>query len=281
MESVGIKQFYGKCAWNMAGYPTKFGFGQPEDWSLLELQKSDFYEKGASTPKTSSIWVCIGVKPSNHYMPEAVLSRDGPMGTSGWIHMNQYLQASRRPQQGFKLADVLVPYKKGDVFAVGDCNYGCIGEFQTGGPPDLSKMILPPVPKISYPGEEQAMHACVNLKIRNALEGGSNGCFGCLPCCQPKSMKATWWPWGAGMFATSLGPHDACFIVAANENKGSGFMVNWWYPAAIQKEIIETTKVDEMKDNCIGILIWHFVHHTPVNCWGRGPCIPCQCCPVC
>merc|ERR1719218_68209 len=101
------------------------------------------------------------------------------------------------------------------------------------------------------------------------------------PCCAPTQMKATWWPWGAGMFATSLGPHDACFVLAANETPKSGFMVNWWIPAALQKEIIETTKVDEMKDNCIGILIWHFVHHTPVNCWGRGPCVPCQCCPVC
>lgn len=39
------------------------------------------------------------------------------------------------------------------------------------------------------------------------------------------------------MFATSLGPHDACFVAAANENKNSGYMVNWWIPAALQKEI--------------------------------------------
>ena len=24
------------------------------------------------------------------------------------------------------------------------------------------------------------------------------------------NLVKTWWPWGAGMFATSLGPHDAC-----------------------------------------------------------------------
>jgi len=89
-----------------------------------------------------------------------------------------------------------------------------------------------------------------------------------------KAMKPTWWPWGAGMFATSLGPHDACFVMAANHQKGSGFMVNWWIPAALQKEIIETTKINECRNGIIGRLIWHFVHHTPINLWGQGPWIP-------
>merc|ERR1739845_113899 len=85
-------------------------------------------------------------------------------------------------------------------------------------------------------------------------------------------LKATWWPWGAGMFATSLGPHDACFVLAANHEKGSGYMVNWWIFAALQKEIIETTKIDECRNRWIGCLIWHFVHHTPVHLWGKGSC---------
>merc|ERR1712056_172168 len=89
-------------------------------------------------------------------------------------------------------------------------------------------------------------------------------------------LKPTWWPWGAGMFATSLGPHDACFVMGANEKFGSGWMVNWWYPAALQKEIIETTKIDECRDVWIGKWIWYFVHHTPLNLFGRGPCFP-QC----
>merc|ERR1712137_1408790 len=178
-------------------------------------------------------------------------------GGGKWIHVNQYMQVTH---QSDAIGEV---WGNGSVFAVGDCNYGCIGT--------RAKWILPPIPKISYPGEEQAMHACVNLKVLDRNFGGKGG------LCGSKVMKKTWWPWGAGMFATSLGPHDACFVVAANEEKGSGYMVNWWLPAAIQKEIIETTKVDEMKDNCIGVLIWHFVHHTPFNLFGRGPCCPCQC----
>merc|ERR1719267_261758 len=77
----------------------------------------------------------------------------------------------------------------------------------------------------------------------------------------------SWWkPGGHGApacSATSLGPEDACFVLAANENKGSGYLVNWSVPAAIQKELIESTKVDECKDNVMGKLVWHFVHHTP------------------
>merc|ERR1712050_88324 len=156
-------------------------------------------------------------------------------------------QVTKRPAPGKSIGDV---YADGKIFAVGDCNYGCIG--------DPSNWVMPPIPKISYPGEEQALHACINLEL---LDRG-------------RKLKPTWWPWGAGMFATSLGPHDACFVMAANENKGSGYMVNWWIPAALQKELIESTKINECKNGCIGILIWHFVHHTPINLWGKGPLVP-------
>jgi hypothetical protein len=122
---------------------------------------------------------------------------------------------------------------------------------------------FPIIPKISYPGEEQALHAVRNMqKIDKATKAGK----------EATGLIKSWWPWGAGMFATSLGPHDAAFVVAANEQPKSGYMVNWWIPAALQKEIIETTKIDECRDRWIGILIWHFVHHTPVHLFGRGPC---------
>ena len=46
-------------------------------------------------------------------------------------------------------------------FLVGDCNLSCIGN-----PPSFG---MHPVPKISYPGEEQALHAVHNM---NLLEKG-------------------------------------------------------------------------------------------------------------
>jgi len=222
MSATGIKEFY-NCKYD---------------------PKSDAFWKGIELPGKADVeYVCIGVKASNYFMPKCVLSDKGP-GGGGWIHFNKFMQVVKKPTEGGGL------WADGKVFAVGDCNLGCIGE-----PPNFE---MPPVPKISYPGEEQALHACVNLERIH----------------KNKSLKPTWWPWGAGMFATSLGPHDACFVLAANENKGSGYMVNWWIPAALQKEIIETSKIDECRNGCMGILIWHFVHHTPVHLWGKGPWIP-------
>jgi len=228
MSASGIKEFY-NC---------KYDPKSPEFWKGIELPD------GADCS-----YVCIGVKASNYFMPAETLSDKGP-GGGGWIHFNKYLQVTKKPTLGGAV------WGDGTIYAVGDCNYGCIGD-----PPNFD---MHPIPKISYPGEEQAIHACVNifamLKAKNS--GG-----------QPK-FQPTWWPWGAGMFATSLGPHDACFVMGANHQKGSGYMVNWWIPAALQKEIIETSKIDECKDRWIGILIWHFVHHTPVNLWGKGPLLP-------
>jgi len=222
MHASGIKEFY-SC---------KYDPKSEDFWKKIELPK------GADVS-----YICIGVKASNYFMPKETLSDKGP-GGGGWIHFNKYMQVVKKPTAGGAV------WGDGSVFAVGDCNLGCIGE-----PPNFE---MPPIPKISYPGEEQALHACDNM----------------IALAKGKKMHPTWWPWGAGMFATSLGPHDACFVLAANENKGSGWMINWWWPAALQKEVIETTKINECKNGWIGILIWHFVHHTPVNLFGRGPWIP-------
>jgi NADH dehydrogenase FAD-containing subunit len=222
MHAVGIKEFY-DCKY--------------------DPKSEDFWKKIELPGGADETYVCIGVKASNYFMPKETLSDKGP-GGGNWIHFNEFMQVTKKPTAGGGV------WGDGSVFAVGDCNLGCIGE-----PPDF---VMPPVPKISYPGEEQALHACHNI----------------IALSKKKAMKPTWWPWGAGMFATSLGPHDACFVLAANDKKGSGYMVNWWYPAALQKEIIETTKINECKNGLIGRLIWHFVHHTPVNLWGKGPWIP-------
>ena len=41
------------------------------------------------------------------------------------------------------------------------------------------------------------------------------------------------------MFATSLGPDDACFVAGANWEKNSGLMCVWGQVCAVQKEVIE------------------------------------------
>lgn len=72
------------------------------------------------------------------------------------------------------------------------------------------------------------------------------------------------------MFATSLGPDDACFVLGATSEKGSGQLALWGWCSAVQKEIIEASKTDECKDGWIGWAIWYFVHHTPCHLWGKG-----------
>eukprot|EP00397_Hematodinium_sp_SG-2012_P021623 GEMP01022350.1.p1 GENE.GEMP01022350.1~~GEMP01022350.1.p1 ORF type:complete len:459 (+),score=103.00 GEMP01022350.1:146-1522(+) len=237
MADNGIKCFYG----------VKYDPKDLKFWSNIELPNG-----------ADEIYLCMGVKASSHFMPKDTLSDKGP-GGGGWIYMNKHLQVTTKT--GELLGD-------GSIYAVGDCNYGCIGS-----PDDWkSGKGMYPIPKISYPAEEQALHAVRNIKIQDAQKYGAGGCCGSL--CVPKNLKETWWPWGAGMFATSLGTHDACFVAGANHNKGSGLMCVWGWPCAIQKELIETSKVDESKNNFIGWAIWHFVHHTPIQLWGKGPFNP-------
>merc|ERR1712151_430480 len=132
--------------------------GKQEFWDSIELPK-----------KADVEYVCIGVKASNYFMPKETLSvkGEGP-GGGGWIYMNKFLQVTKK--DGSVWGD-------GTVFAVGDCNLGYLG--------DLKDPEMPPVPKISYPGEEQALHAVKNVEILH--KGGG------------KKLKPTWWPWGAGM----------------------------------------------------------------------------------
>merc|ERR1711862_970293 len=84
-------------------------------------------------------------------------------------HFNQYMQVTKKPAPGKSIGEV---YADGKIFAVGDCNYGCIG--------DPSNWVMPPIPKISYPGEEQALHAVTNLE---RIAKGK------------KKLAPTWWPW--------------------------------------------------------------------------------------
>jgi NADH dehydrogenase FAD-containing subunit len=240
MDSVGIKQYYGM----------KYEPKDPEFWKKIEMPEGADYT-----------YCTMGVKASNYFMPQDMLSEKGP-GGGKWIHMNKYLQVTGRPLEGKAEGAI---WGDGNIFAVGDCNYGCIASKDYNPGTGMgAEVIMHGVPKISYPGEEQALHACRSVETldHNKYHNGN------------KALYKTWWPWGAGMFATSLGPHDACFVAGANHVKNSGHMVNWWLPAALQKEIIETSKVNECKNGIIGICIWHFVHHTPVHLFGDGPLFP-------
>mmetsp|Transcript_12088 Transcript_12088/g.21793 ORF Transcript_12088/g.21793 Transcript_12088/m.21793 type:complete len:472 (+) Transcript_12088:67-1482(+) len=240
MTKVGIHEFYSM----------KYDAKSEEFWGKIGFPNGQRPDKE---------YVCIGVKASNYFMPSETLSEKGP-GGGGWIHMDKTLAVTTRDGKVWGADEKGHPR----IFAVGDCNYGCIPE--DGKKPD--EWPIPPIPKISYPGEEMAVIACANVhKIEKMVYMGHK-----TDCCgHPMKLWNMHWPWGAGMFATSLGPNDACFVAGANWKKGSGITCTWGSLSAVQKEFIEASKVDECAFGLIGRLIWHFVHHTPVHLWGGGP----------
>lgn len=238
MKKKGIQQHYN----------TKYDAKNPEFWKQIGLP--DGVDKE---------YVCIGVKASNYFMPPETLSEKGP-GGGGWILMDMTLAVKTRDNKRWGVDEK----GYGRIYAIGDCNYSCVEE--AGKKPD--EWPIPPIPKISYPGEEEAIVAATNIcKIDKLMhQGKTTSHFG--GSLEPHNMH---WPWGAGMFATSLGPMDACFVMGANWVKGSGMTATWGSLSAVQKEVIEASKVDECAFGLVGRLIWHFVHHTPVHLWGGGP----------
>lgn len=238
MNKVGIKQFYN----------TKYDAKNPDFWKSIDLPNGPDKE-----------YVCIGVKASNYFMPKETLSEKGP-GGGGWILMNQNLSVKTRDGKLWGGDDKGYPR----IYAVGDCNYSCVDE--PGKKPD--EWPIPPIPKISYPGEEMCIVACSNIEKTDRLLFQNKT----VDCCgEPLHVWDMHWPWGAGMFATSLGPDDACFVAGANWQKNSGLMCVWGQVCAVQKEFIEASKTDECAYGFIGRCIWYFVHHTPVHLFGGGP----------
>mmetsp|Transcript_75398 Transcript_75398/g.170680 ORF Transcript_75398/g.170680 Transcript_75398/m.170680 type:complete len:464 (+) Transcript_75398:92-1483(+) len=238
MTEVGIKEFYN----------TKYDPKSEEFWGRIDLPGG-----------ADESYVCIGVKASNYFMPKETLSEKGP-GGGGWILMDMTLAVETRE------GNIWSPDEKGyaRIYAIGDCNAGGISS------PDQKPedWPIPPIPKISYPGEEEAVIALKNIiKIDKLVyKGEKTDLFG-----EPLAPCTMHWPWGAGMFATSLGPNDACFVLGANWQKGSGYTVIWGSLCALQKWFIEWSKVNECKNGIIGRVIWHFVHHTPVHLFGGAP----------
>jgi hypothetical protein len=242
MDKHGIKQHYGQKYEQTDEFFEKLGYG-----------------KGGRPDREFS---CIGVKASNYFMPDETLSDFGP-GGGKWILMDMTL-AVKKKSDGSKWGVDSKGYAR--VYAVGDCNYGCVESSDKKAKP--GDWPIPPIPKISYPGEEEAIVALKNVEKTDHLVYGSKttDCFG-----GKLEISQMHWPWGAGMFATSLGPDKACFVAGANWEKNSGYTCVYGSICAVQKEFIEQSKTNECRMGICGRLIWHFVHHTPLHLWGGGP----------
>jgi len=147
------------------------------------------------------------------------------------------------------------------VYVIGDANYGC---YEGDGPP--ATWALPFIAKISYPGEEEGVVACRNIESTDALlYGEKENCWG-------TPVKIQEMP-GLGELVCSPHPLDPMTHVLSSLRIGTKALAGrfWGSLSAVQKEIIEHSKVDECGFGFLGRAIWHFVHHTPVHLWGGGP----------
>jgi len=234
---------------------------------LSERNRQEYFQTIGLPNGVAKTYVIMGVKQSNYFMPKTTLSEKGP-SQGDWILLNKKLQVVTK--DGHVWGD-------GSVFVVGNCSYGCVME----SPDDEHGM--PPVPKTGYTAEQQAIHAAQSIRaLDRSRYGASDRC--CIPfCCIPvpgcvlrTQPRTTWYPWGSGIFAISLGPNDGCFIVGANHTKNSGRIKYKGQRAAAMKELIETTKVAQCRgDHRLSSLIWYLIHHWPCNCVGKGPLISC------
>merc|ERR1712232_1162599 len=150
-----------------------------------EPKSEEFWQKvGYGRGRPDKEYLCMGVKASNYFMPAETLSERGPGGW-GWILMNENLGVITRDGKRWGADDKGYPR----VYAIGDCNYSSIEE--PGKAP--SEWPLPPIPKISYPGEEEAVIACANLKICDKILY-QNKKFDFWN--DPLRLHEMHWPWG-------------------------------------------------------------------------------------
>jgi len=245
MDKSGITSVYG----------VKFNPNNP-DYKVLNLKGNPDITY-ISTGFKASVWF-MPIEVMTQYSAtekgniEPDVKKKGPAG-GGWIRTNVNLQVMKQEKDGSNVVYGQDDQGNGRIYAVGDCNM-------------LAD--LPPIPKISYPGEEQAAVACRQIDMIEAkyYHNKKSGLYTIpkqwpiIPCYGEFKLIDFWWPWGSGMFATSLGVNDACFVIAANPTPGSGYMVVWGYLCSWQKWFIEWSKVDQCKEGYIGWLTWCMVH---------------------
>jgi len=193
--------------------------------SLQELAK----EWGITEP--SRIYMAVGLRPINSFMPAQCLS---PGKRGGWINVNKY--------QEVMLGDSPVE----GVFAAGNCCSYAEGSD------------MPAFPKNAFPGEDMAAVACYNIRVLQAAKDSSSGC--CFGLCRPRRKKEAHWGWGTGLCATSLGPDDATLVVGSTPERGSGFVALTGVIAALNKEFVRWSKVNQIAGGCFGGLVWKLAH---------------------
>lgn len=209
-----------------------------------------FWQRIGLPHGAAKTYVLSGAKHSNYFVDEAAQSQRGP-GGGGWILVNKFMQVVT--SSGERLGE-------GAIFAAGDC---------VSSSNEAPKWELPPLPKTGFPAEQQAMLACRNIKALDRWWFAKR-CCGCMSLqhlCGPRTLRPTWLPWAAGIFAISLGPDDGVVIVGAKYEKGSGRVCCRGTLAAALKDLVEVTKVASSKhEHWLSCALWYCLHHLPLLC---------------
>jgi NADH dehydrogenase FAD-containing subunit len=245
LDAKGIKTLYG----------VKVSPNEPESYITLGIAKPD------------ATYVLSGFKASVWYLPRECLSsynpqeRDkqeknitkrGPAG-GGWIRCDEHLQVLKLDRNNTATVYGKDENGLGRIYAVGDCNMlNDVGS----------------IPKIAYPAEEQAAQACRQILIADLRANEPErkwGCFmlpyrcGLVPCLCPLNLETAYWPFGAGIFAVSLGQSGGV-VVFARQSPGSGCTFLRGCFASWFKWIVDRSKVDQCRGGVTGRVIWGPVH---------------------
>eukprot|EP00929_Paragymnodinium_shiwhaense_P109274 TRINITY_DN7566_c0_g1_i1.p1 TRINITY_DN7566_c0_g1~~TRINITY_DN7566_c0_g1_i1.p1 ORF type:complete len:505 (+),score=55.60 TRINITY_DN7566_c0_g1_i1:128-1642(+) len=258
MENQGIATYYSK----------KFDPANPK-----------FYQSIGVAGLPDKVYVIQGLKSTTHFMPPHTLSDRGP-GGGGWITTDRYLRIVTRSH---------LAWGSGTIFAAGDCTAGFVlarsrkdpstmNNTQNGNGSRVAEVTeydIPPIPKTGYSAELQAVHAAKNIQTQDLLwYGVAQGVNWWNPFSWTRLMlRPTWYPWGSGIFAISLGPRDGCVVMGASERPNSGSLVATGALAVVFKELIENTKMSQSRGNdMLSSAIWWLIHNWPLNFVGHGPC---------
>jgi len=207
----------------------------PENGGKCKIHPS-LAAKGVS--QIDRIYMAVGVRSINQFMPVECLDDmkydkgTGDVTRGGWMVCNSQMRVLSKGE---------TPIANGCVYTAGNC---CSVQGLN-------------MPKNSCPGEEMGSIACNNIMAMDAKARPAEygGCFGFFI---PK-LKEVHWSFTMGICATSLGPWDATMVIESKE-PGSGYTVLTGQLAAMQKEFIRWSKVDQCRMGCVGRAIFGLLH---------------------
>lgn len=168
------------------------------------------------------VYMAVGLRACNHFMPQSCMAFDG------YIRTNHSMQVIGKGG---------MPVLDGTLFAVGSC---CHVQ-------DLPEHFS--IARNCFPAEEMAAIAASNVCLVESNHGGR----------KVRNLKEFKWRSGMGFVSLSLGPKNGVFVTGIKGNE-KGCTLCCGGIAALFKDFLQWSKVDQVKMGCMGRCIWGCVH---------------------